>query len=181
MSLTCIHCGEDCGKHPIIWDNKPFCCNGCKTVYQILNQNKLEKYYNIQPMSGIKVEQVDIGTKYAYIDNEEIRDKLLDFSDGGISKVTLFIPAIHCASCIWLLENLNKINKSVITSIVNFPKKLVSVTYKDEEISLRQVIELLASIHYVPEITLNQLDKKDSSISEQEQGDPYIKYMVEIA
>ncbi len=166
MGLPCIHCGEDCGNHPIIWDDKPFCCNGCSTVYQILNQNKLSKYYDIQPMSGIKVEQVDLGDKYAYIENEEIKEKLLDFSDGGISKITLFIPTIHCASCIWLLENLYTLNPNIITSSVNFPKKIVSITFKDDHISLRQVVELLVSIHYVPEITLDQLDKKDSSISE---------------
>ncbi len=168
MGVACIHCGEDCGKHPVMWDDKPFCCNGCSTVYQILNQNKLQKYYDIQPMSGIKVEQTDVGDKYAYVDNEEIRDKLLDFSDGGISKVTLFVPTIHCASCIWLLENLHTINKGVITSAVNFPKKLVSITFKDEHVSLRQLVELLASIHYVPEITLDQLDKQDSSKSERD-------------
>ena len=71
MGLACVHCGEDCGKHPVMWDDKPFCCNGCVTVYQILNQNKLEKYYDIQPMSGIKVEQVEVGNKYAFIDNED--------------------------------------------------------------------------------------------------------------
>jgi len=117
-------------------------------------------------MSGIKVEQVDIGTKYAYLDNQEIRDKLLDFSDGGISKVTLFIPTIHCASCIWLLENLNTLNSGIISSSVNFPKKIVTVTYKDTEISLRQLVEMLASVHYIPEITLDQLDKTDSTKSE---------------
>jgi len=168
MGVACIHCGEDCGKHPIMWDDKPFCCNGCKTVYQILNQNKLDKYYDIQPMSGIRVDKVDVGNKYAYLDNEEISEKLLDFSDGGISKVTLFVPTIHCASCIWLLENLNTLHPSVITSFVNFPKKLVSITFKDNEITLRQLVELLASIHYVPEITLDQLDKKDSSKSDRD-------------
>jgi Cu+-exporting ATPase len=168
MGVACIHCGEDCGKHPIMWDDKPFCCNGCKTVYQILNQNKLEKYYDIQPMSGIRVDKVDVGSKYAYLDNEEISEKLLDFSDGGISKVTLFVPTIHCASCIWLLENLNTLHPSVITSFVNFPKKLVSITFKDNEITLRQLVELLASIHYVPEITLDQLDKKDSTKSDRD-------------
>jgi len=168
MGVACIHCGEDCGKHPIMWDDKPFCCNGCKTVYQILNQNKLDKYYDIQPMSGIRVDKVDVGNKYAYLDNEEISEKLLDFSDGGISKVTLFVPTIHCASCIWLLENLNTLHPSVITSFVNFPKKLVSITFKDNEITLRQLVELLASIHYVPEITLDQLDKKDSTKSDRD-------------
>lgn len=166
MGLECVHCGEDCGKHPIIWDDKPFCCNGCSTVYQILNQNKLKKYYDIQPMSGIKVEQADVGDKYAYIDNEEISSKLLDFSDGGISKVTLFIPTIHCASCIWLLENLYTLNSGITSSSVNFPNKVVTVTFKEDEITLRQLVEMLASIHYVPEITLDQLDKKDSNSSD---------------
>jgi Cu+-exporting ATPase len=161
MGLKCIHCGEDCGKHPVMWDDKPFCCHGCKTVYQILNASDMEQYYKIQPMAGIKVEQAEVGDKYAFLDLEEIREKLLDFSDGGVSKVSLFIPGIHCASCIWLLEHLNTLNPGIIHSNVNFPKKTASITFKDEQISLRQLVELMASIHYVPEITLDQLDKKE--------------------
>lgn len=166
MGLSCIHCGEDCGKSPVIWDDKPFCCTGCSTVYQILNQKNLQKYYDIQPMSGIKVEQADLGNKYAYLENDEIKDKLLEFSDGGISKITLFIPTIHCASCIWLLENLNTLNPDIISSSVNFPKKIVNITFRDTKISLRQLVELLVSIHYIPEITLDQLEKKDTGKSE---------------
>lgn len=166
MGLNCIHCGEDCGKHPVMLEEKPFCCNGCKTVYQILNEKELDKYYEIQPMSGIKVESQDLGDKYAYLDLDEIRDKLLSFSDSGISKIDLFIPTIHCASCIWLLENLHMLNPGVVQSYVNFPKKSVSITFKDDIVSLRQLVELLASIHYVPEITLDQLDKTDTKSSD---------------
>ncbi len=165
MGQKCIHCGEDCGSHPVIWDDKPFCCHGCKTVYQILNEKKLDKYYEIQPMSGIKVEQANVGNKYAYLDLDEIKDKLLGFSDGDISKVTLFIPTIHCASCIWLLENLNTINPGIIASNVNFPQKKATITFNNKQITLRQLVELLVSIHYVPEITLDQLDEKMSGKS----------------
>ncbi len=160
MGVKCVHCGEDCGKHPVMWDDKPFCCYGCKTVYEILNANEMEQYYEIQPMSGIRIEQADVGNKYAYLDLDEIREKLLIFSDGGISKVELFIPTIHCASCIWLLENLSTLNRGVIQSMVNFPEKTVNITFKDNEISLRQLVELLVSIHYIPEISLDQLEKK---------------------
>jgi len=163
MGQKCIHCGEDCGKHPVMMDGNPFCCHGCKTVYQILNEKKLEKYYDIQPMSGIRIEEQDPGDKYAYLDLEEIREKILNFSDGGISRVDLFIPTIHCASCIWLLENLYTLNKGVIQSTVNFPKKTVSITFKDKEVSLRQLVELLASIHYLPEITLDKLDTTEKN------------------
>ncbi|MCB2208200.1 MAG: heavy metal translocating P-type ATPase metal-binding domain-containing protein [Bacteroidetes bacterium] len=163
MGVKCVHCGEDCGKHPVMWDEKPFCCYGCKTVYEILNVKKLDKYYEIEPMSGIKVEQTDVGDKYAYLDLDEIREKILSFSDSGISKVNLFIPTIHCASCIWLLENLSTLNPGIIQSGVNFPNKTVSITFKDQEISLRQLVEMLVSIHYIPEISLDQLDTSSST------------------
>ena len=146
-----------------MWDDMPFCCHGCKTVYQILNEKKLDKYYEIQPMAGIKIENTNVGNKYAYLDLDEIKEKLLSFSDGDISKVTLFIPAIHCASCIWLLENLNTINPAIIASNVNFPQKKATITFNNKQITLRQLVELLVSIHYVPEITLDQLDKKEKS------------------
>ncbi|RLD43237.1 MAG: heavy metal translocating P-type ATPase, partial [Bacteroidetes bacterium] len=142
-----------------MWDDKPFCCYGCKTVYEILNAKEMDQYYEIQPMSGIKIEQAEVGDKYAYLDLDEIREKLLIFSDGGISKVELFVPTIHCASCIWLLENLATLNPGIIQSSVNFPAKTVNITFKDKEISLRQLVELLVSIHYIPDISLNQLEK----------------------
>lgn len=165
MGLPCIHCGEDCGKHPVMWEEKPFCCYGCKTVYQILNEKELKQYYEFEKMPGIKIEIEDVGDKYAYLDLDEIKNKLLDFSDGGINKISLFVPAIHCVSCIWLLENLNTLNPGVLHSSVNFPKKEVSITYRGEDISLRKLVELMASIHYIPEITLDKLDKKSTKKS----------------
>ncbi len=162
MGQPCVHCGEDCGKHPVMWEEKPFCCHGCKTVFQILNERDLKQYYEIEKMPGIKVESQETGDKYAYLDLDEIKSRLLDFSDSGISKVSFFIPAIHCASCIWLLENLNTLHPGIMQSTVNFPKKEVYITFKDLEISIRQLVELLTSIHYIPEITLDKLEKGDS-------------------
>ena len=92
----------------MIFDDKPFCCHGCKTVYEILKESDACEYYDIEKHPGIKIKEAEIGQKYAYLDHEEIRSGLLEFSDGGISKVKLFIPSIHCSSCIWLLENLNR-------------------------------------------------------------------------
>jgi P-type Cu+ transporter len=160
MGLTCVHCGEDCGKHPVNWDEKPFCCHGCSTVFQILQEKNLQHYYQIEKMPGIRVETTGHDNRYAYLDLDEIKQKLLEFSDGGISKVTLFIPAIHCASCIWLLENMNALHPGILYSTVDFPRKEVIITFRDQEVTLRQVVELLASIHYIPEITPGRTDKQ---------------------
>jgi Cu+-exporting ATPase len=140
-----------------MWEDKPFCCEGCKTVYQILNENKLSSYYDIYETPGIKVELQDFGSKYAYLDKEEIRDKLIYFTEGEYSKVKLYIPDIHCSSCIWLLENLYQLNPAITQSMVNFVKKEVDITFKNTEITLRQVVELLASIHYIPLINLESI------------------------
>jgi len=156
--IECIHCGEDCGKHPVVWEGKNFCCEGCKTVYQLLNENKLSNYYELYETPGIKVEMQDFGQKYAYLDNEEIQRQLVYFKEGEYSKVKLYVPDIHCSSCIWLLENLYQLNKSITQSSVNFIKKEVDITFKNTEISLRQIVELMASIHYIPMINLEQVE-----------------------
>ncbi len=137
----------------------PFCCNGCKTVYQILNEKDLSQYYKISPMSGIRVEPAETGSKYAYLDDVEMQSRILDFSDGGMSKVSFFIPAIHCSSCIWLLENLNNLDDGIIHSSVNFVKKETYIVFNEEKTSLRRIAELLESIHYIPEITTEKAEE----------------------
>ncbi|NPA45237.1 MAG: HAD-IC family P-type ATPase [Chlorobi bacterium] len=156
MGLKCVHCGEDCGRNPIMHNGEAFCCNGCKTVYQLLNQNKLYTYYNLEDTPGIKVETQDFDNQYAYLDKDEVKEKLYEFKEGDMVKITFYIPVIHCAACVWLLENLQLLNKGISFSMVNFVKKEVSVTFNEKEISLRQLVELLASIHYTPKITLEK-------------------------
>ena len=152
---SCVHCGADCGKNPVVWSEMNFCCNGCLTVYQLLNENKLYNYYNLEENPGIKVETTAFGNKYEFLDKEEIKEKLISFSEGGISKVKFFIPVIHCASCIWLLEKLHLLHKGIKHSFVNFTRKEVDITFNESEISLRQVVELLSSIHYIPDLSVN--------------------------
>jgi P-type Cu+ transporter len=156
----CVHCGADCGAAPVVWEAKNFCCHGCKTVYQILNEKEMHQYYDIQPMSGIRIDIGQPSKKFAFLENEEIISNLLDFNDGNTSKVKFFIPAIHCASCIWLLEHLDTLHDGIIYSTVNFPRKEVFITFRNDQISLRQLAELLSAIHYVPEITLEHLEGK---------------------
>ncbi|MEI8115774.1 MAG: heavy metal translocating P-type ATPase metal-binding domain-containing protein, partial [Bacteroidia bacterium] len=162
--LKCIHCGNSCGKLPVLFEGNPFCCSGCSTVYQILNTNQLKQYYQIEQMPGIRIEDEKRPSDetYAFLDLEKFKSKILTFAEGGISKVSFFIPEIHCASCIWLLENLHSLNSGIIQSFVNFPKKEINITFKDSEISLRQLVELLISIHYIPEISQHSIEKKPS-------------------
>ncbi len=163
--LVCYHCGLEMSEAETVWfDGKPFCCNGCKTVYEILNKNQLSQYYKMNETPGVKTDEIDeqIKQKYAYLDKPEIEKQLLEFDDGQTKVVNFYIPNIHCSSCIWVLEHLDKINENISRSEVNFPAKTVRITYKGDKISLREIVELLASIAYPPLISLDDLDKDKS-------------------
>ena len=153
---TCFHCGLDAESSPIIFDNKSFCCNGCKTVYEIFSVNDLTCYYDLQQAPGATPKEVE--GKYDFLDNTKITDKLLEFNDGKIQIITLYIPHIHCSSCIWILENLNKLQASIRSSIVNFGKKTVRITFNCESLDLKNLVKLLSSIGYEPYISLDDYD-----------------------
>jgi len=161
----CVHCGADNGVHPVVWNDLSFCCNGCLTVYQLLNENKLYSYYDLEKTPGIKVETTMFGNKYEFLDKEEIKQKLISFSEGGISKVKFYVPVIHCASCIWLLERLHMLHPGIRQSMVNFTSKEVDITFDHSKISLREVVELLSTIHYIPDLSLSLSEKKDETPS----------------
>ncbi|MCS7018034.1 MAG: heavy metal translocating P-type ATPase metal-binding domain-containing protein [Cytophagales bacterium] len=156
---SCYHCGETCEATPILIDEHPFCCQGCATVYELLRDNEMCQYYDIANKPGANGRQRNKQT-YQFLDDEKVAAQLLDFAEGTTAKVRFFVPAIHCASCIWLLENLQRLDAGVLQSRVNFMKREVSVTFNREQTSLRQVAELLASLNYPPLITLEDSDKQ---------------------
>lgn len=155
---NCYHCQGEC-EVEIVFDSKKFCCEGCQTVYEILNSTDLTGYYAIDSNPGIKASKNFTG-KYNFLNLPEFRNKLVFFSENSISKIRFFLPQIHCSSCLWLLERLARLRKGVIQSQVNFVKKEVEITFNEDEISLRELAELLASIGYPPSITLEDYEKK---------------------
>ncbi len=155
-NTQCFHCGLRCEEDLITVDNKPFCCNGCKTVYEIFLENDLTCYYDFQNNPGAIPEEIK--GKYDFLNTNSIAEKLLEFNDGNIQVINLYIPHIHCSSCIWVLENLHKLDIKIISSQVNFPKKTVRITYNSEIISLKDVVVLLSSIGYEPYISLEDYE-----------------------
>lgn len=154
----CYHCGTEISNSVYSFDEKQFCCIGCQSVYQVLSSNNLCDYYRYNDSPG-HTHQFN-GQQYAYLDTENIAADLVDFKNETITVVTFFIPAIHCSSCIWLLEHLHKINPGVVQSRIDFLKKQVSITFKQGEISLRILVELLVSIGYEPLISLQDVVKQ---------------------
>jgi len=157
--IACSHCTDKCSSNSICIDDKIFCCEGCKTVYQILSENQLNNYYAIDKNPGITPKPYFKG-KFSYLDDDDVLNKLLIFNDDDIAVVQFEIPAIHCSSCVWLLEKLDCLQKGVVSSQVNFIKKTLRITYNSSQVKLSDIVKKIAVIGYEPIISLEMLSEE---------------------
>ena len=107
-------------------------------------------YYELNNAPGKRPEASD--SKYAFLDNEVIAKDLISFQEGRLTGMHTFMPNMHCSSCIWLLENLHKLEPGVKSSQVNFSKREAYIVFEHETISIRRMAEFLDALGYPPVI-----------------------------
>lgn len=163
-NTRCFHCGDAVLHAGYEADGHEFCCVGCQSVYRILSGNNMQQYYRYNAHPGKK--KAEYGNRYEYLDEPVIADKLVDFKNEEITVITFYVPAIHCSSCIWLLEHLYKLNPAVVRSQSDFMKKQVNITFKHQELPVRGLVELLDDIGYAPKITLQDVVKAGRKFSQ---------------
>jgi Cu+-exporting ATPase len=157
MQEHCYHCGAECDE-TIKLEDKFFCCDGCKLVFQLLDENGMCQYYDLTNMPGMSAKGKYASEKFNYLDSEAIQEQLIQFKSGDQAHVVFYLPQIHCVSCVWLLENLSKINPGIIHSQTQFEKKEIKIIYKPSVITLKELVQLLAFVGYEPMIHLGGND-----------------------
>lgn len=155
--LTCAHCGDDCTDSSAQPGTAVFCCTGCKTVYQLLNQQGLCDYYALNKQPGTPQRTPVRKDKFAFLDDDAIGQQLISFRNDEQTRVSFYLPHMHCSSCLYLLENLRKLQGGILFSRVDFAQKEVAIGFDHRQISLRQVAELLTQTGYEPYISLAAL------------------------
>lgn len=156
----CYHCGEPCTDDLFVIEEKKFCCFGCKTVYEILQENDLCNYYDLQSHPGQSQKHKIETTKYEILDRPDIRSRYVSFSNGKQMHLKFYLPLIHCSSCIWLLENLHALHPGIIQSTVDFTRKEIFIIADESQISLKEVAGVLDSIGYEPYLSMVDLGEK---------------------
>ncbi len=144
----CYHCGDSIIGKEINFDGKSFCCNGCKSVYELLSTNDLGAFYTIENNAGTKPKKDD-QHKYRFLDVEGIRSKYIHFEDDTSLHITLFLPQIHCSSCIYLLEHIHKLDPRITSCQVNFAKREATLIIK-KTLPVSELAIILDKIGYAP-------------------------------
>ena len=157
VATACFHCGTPCREGTFPRGDRDFCCNGCLTVFEVLTENGLGNFYELADTAGVRVANTR-ADQFRFLDEPLVRERLVDFQDDHTTRVTFRIPSIHCIACVWLLENLFRLREGIGQSQVNFPRKEVAVSFENARIKLSEVVALLASLGYEPELKLSDLE-----------------------
>ncbi len=158
MTDVCYHCGDALPSRPIHAKNHLFCCNGCASVFQLLEAHQLSDFYQYEPMAGSKPNK-ERADQYAFLDLPEIRSRYVTFEDKKQVRVNLLLPAIHCSSCIYLLENIQKLEPKIIRAQVHFARKEAAIVF-DPSLALSEIAALLNYIGYPPDFSKNEHTKR---------------------
>lgn len=156
--MLCFHCGDICPDDKVFIEDKFFCCNGCKSVHILLSENDLSHVYE-EAKVGSSSNKKFGKDEFAFLDDSIIIDKLIKFKIDTRSRVVFHLPQIYCSACLYLIENINLLDKGIIESKVNFLKKEVTITYYHELTSLRKIVELLTGLGYKPTLNLSDIEQ----------------------
>ncbi|MEO8480863.1 MAG: heavy metal translocating P-type ATPase metal-binding domain-containing protein [Acidobacteriota bacterium] len=130
-----------------------FCCTGCASVYDLIASHGLEGFYACDIPAGVSQRNsVTRDGGYAVFDDEVLAARLIEWRREGRARVQFSIPAMHCASCVWLLEQLWRVVPGVERSEVDLLRRQLAVEFNEHQTSLRRIAERLSALGYPPVI-----------------------------
>ena len=129
-------------------------------MYDLLKENDLCQYYRFTDGKGNSPDADFYRGKFDHLDLDDVRTRLLEFTDGRQERINWLVPTMHCSSCIWLLEQLYRLHPGVGSSVVNFPEKTVRISFDPAQLKLSELAELMSRLGYEPYISLNDVEGK---------------------
>ena len=102
----CLHCENDLGH---FWQptEGPFCCRGCRGVYHMVRGSDLERYYDLKTGAHAPAAHLRPGS-HDWLDRILAEQPPATGGRSGVLNLSLDIQGVHCAACVWLLEELSE-------------------------------------------------------------------------
>lgn len=172
---TCIHCDQEVIQAYYGQENEdhvctgPFCCQGCLTVYNVINLKGLSEYYDIKKNVALFKKRAPVELRsnhYSYLDDADFLNEYAHKNFQGEMTMEFYLEGIHCAACLWIIEKLPTFVNGVSSSKLNMGRSVATVSIaKDGKFS--DVARELDNIGYRPHpLKVNQ-STKDLKLKEE--------------
>ncbi len=139
----CLHCGSAIPAGSTLGT---FCCTGCQAVYGLLHEQGLTRYYDIAQGDTAPVAESPHERSFAWL------DALVARSEDGSSSVCsleLDVQGVHCAACVWLMNELFRRQDGGASFTVNPALGKVQLSWKRGAFDLRRFLSEVERFGYL--------------------------------
>ncbi|HEB94915.1 MAG TPA: heavy metal translocating P-type ATPase [Sedimenticola thiotaurini] len=152
QAASCFHCGLPVpADAPVSGEvegrSHQFCCNGCRSVCQAIYQAGLQGFYQRTPEGTLLGPPPELPRELAQYDLDEVQEEFVD-DLGEVRDINLLVEGIHCAACVWLIENSLKATPGVTEARVNLSGRRLHVRWDAGRLKLSRIIQRLGQIGY---------------------------------
>ena len=138
---SCIHCERPAYK------SSQFCCDGCKIAYQIINESGFADYYQNRIIENQNNESGQPIKPEEFVEISNI-EQFISKDKSNTHEINLIIHGIHCATCIWLIENILHKQPNITHAKINFTSKRLQIKWQGNKNAANDFIKLIYNIGY---------------------------------
>ncbi len=166
----CDHCLLEVSDDEIVLDEingqrKVFCCNGCKGIYRLINEEGLGEFYSKRD-SWVPGPAEDKAVDMAAFNEHVIQA-------GNELETDIILDGIRCASCVWLNEKILLGTQGVKYASVNYATHKARVRWNPDITDLDKILTRIKSIGYTPKPFIAKAYEKET---EDRQKDLLIRF-----
>ncbi len=149
---SCFHCSlhltpEQDFSARVGGQTRHFCCFGCQSVCEAIYAAGMQGFYKRTP-EGMLLEPPPMPPEDVGVyDLDEVQAEFVQ-EHGQQREVHLLVEGIHCAACVWLIENSLSKLPGILSARVNLSAKRLLLRWDNSQIKLSEIIRRLGTIGY---------------------------------
>ncbi|GAB4370292.1 MAG: heavy metal translocating P-type ATPase metal-binding domain-containing protein [Acidobacteriota bacterium] len=146
----CAHCGLPVPAGLIrAGEPRQFCCEGCRTVWGILHDEGLARWYALREASGAEPRPARVsGRSYEEFDDPAFAELHVRAAPGGLLTCELYLEGVHCAACVWLVERLPRLVDGAVAVRLDVGRARARVTWDPTRTRLSAIARQLDRLGY---------------------------------
>ena len=138
---VCRHCGLD------VADDSPggeaFCCQGCRAAYEMVKGLGLERYYRQR-----SIDPAEMALRPDLEACPRNYQSYVRVNEEALSVLHLMVGGLHCAACVWLIENVLSRQPGVVSARLNMTTRRLVVTWRGDETDADTLVATIATLGY---------------------------------
>lgn len=150
---ACWHCGAPVGNQPVLATTpegvRPACCHGCAAAIEGIHQLGLGDYYRFRTDAGRPPDAEALDDQaLAPFTVPELLAGFTDTQENGLTQLTLRLEGLHCAACVWLIEQGLTALPGVEAVRLNLASARLQVTFDGGQVTPLMLARRLRQLGY---------------------------------